>query len=219
MAGDLGISMANGNLTITGTAAADNIRVMQSGSKLNVISGYAPPLRSFPLTEVTSLKIIADGGNDRVEVKANSKVFDTIFIHLGSGSKELVDVGIGGARSATIDAKDSLGTTVYLDGYFSGLATVDYGTDPGADSFQTQKSTFDRLDLKMGGGNDFCQLSQTSVRNASINLGSGDDTFRNIYGSDVQEGTIDGGTAVRGNNGAAHDLEIEFQFAVSDCKF
>jgi hypothetical protein len=145
------------------------------------------------------LNIATNGGNDRIEVKASSKIFDAIFINLGSGSKEWVDVGVGGARSVTIDAKASLGTKVFLDGYFSGLASIDYGSDPAADEFYTQKSTFNRLDVKMGGGDDFCQLSRTSVSNASINMGSGDDRFNNLYDSNVQAGTIDGGTAVRGN--------------------
>lgn len=198
MAGDLGIQLVNGTLHISGSNAGDNIRVMQSGNNLAVIRGDAPPLRTFPLAAVSSLNIVANGGNDRVEVKANSKVFDTFFIDLGSGSNEIVDVKIGGARSATIDARASLGTNVYLDGVFSGLASVDYGTDLGGDFFQTQKSRFNRLDLKMGGGNDFCQLSQTSVNSASISMGDGDDTFHS-FGSDVQGGIIDGGTAVRGN--------------------
>jgi hypothetical protein len=199
MAGDLGISMVNKTLTITGTEAGDNIRVMQIGNNLNVYNGYGRPRVTYPLSEVSVLNVQANGGNDRIEVKASSKVFDAIFIDLGRGSKELVDVGVGGARSATINANASLGTTVYLDGYFSGLASVDYGTDPADDDFYTQNSSFNRLDLKTGGGNDFCQLLRTSVRSASINMGSGDDTFRNAYNSDVQEGTIDGGNAVRGN--------------------
>ncbi len=199
MAGDLGVSMANGNLTITGTDTGDSIRVMQIGSNLSVYNGYGRPQVTYPLSAVSVLKVNANGGNDRIEIKANAKIFDAIFIDLGSGSKEFVDVGVGGARSVAIDAKASLGTDVFLDGYFSGLASVDYGSDPGADKFYTQKSTFNRLDVKMGGGDDFCQLSRTSVSNAAINLGSGDDRFNNLYDSNVQAGTIDGGTAVRGN--------------------
>jgi len=199
MAGDLGVSMANGNLTITGTDTGDNIRVMQIGKNLSVYNGYGSPQVSYPLSAVNVLNINAKGGNDQVTIKAIDKIFDSIFINLGSGSKELIDVGVGGARSVAIDANASLGTQVSLDGYFSGLASVDYGNDPAADTFYTQKSTFNRLDLKMGGGNDICQVSRTTVANASINLGAGDDTFRNIYDSNIQSGTIDGGTAVRGN--------------------
>jgi hypothetical protein len=199
MAGDLGIALVNGTLNVTGSDAGDFVRVMQIGNNLSVYQGYSKPLRTYPLSSVGSLNIATNGGNDRIEVKASSKIFDAIFINLGSGSKEWVDVGVGGARSVTIDAKASLGTKVFLDGYFSGLASIDYGSDPAADEFYTQKSTFNRLDVKMGGGDDFCQLSRTSVSNASINMGSGDDRFNNLYDSNVQAGTIDGGTAVRGN--------------------
>lgn len=192
-------TLSNGNLQINGTNNSEYVRVNQLGQNITVSVGFARSFAAFPASAVRSLQMNMNAGNDKVEVNLQQRTLDSIFVDMGLGSNERVDLDFGNVNSLTVNSVGSLGTSAFLRGTVNGRASIDFGSDPANDSLNINRSYIRNLNVNMGGGNDYCQLNGTRVDQAMINLGSGDDTFSNAWGSEVTSGTIDGGSAVRGN--------------------
>lgn len=199
MAADVTATLSAGTLQITGTDRAEMVRVNQVRDNITVSIGYGRPFAAFPATAVQKLSLNMKAGNDSVEVNLQRQALDSIFVQMGLGSKERVDLGLGSVNSVTINAVESLASTVIIEGTVKNKAAVDFGNDSSGDSLRVVNSSVGNLDVKMGGGNDLLTLHRSRVDRAVIDMGSGDDTFTNSWNSEVVNGTIDGGTAVRGN--------------------
>ncbi len=200
MAAEVTAALQGGTLQVTGTDNAEFVRVVQVGSSIRVSLAYAQPFRSFAANDVKSIQVNLNGGNDKLELNLPVKSLDALFVNMGRGSNESAYLTFGSAKSLNVNAIDSLHTTVFSTGVVNGVADINFGNDTGNDSlFIGQGATINNLRANMGGGDDFLQLHSSRIGQATINMGDGDDRFTNAWGSEVSSGSINGGTAIRGN--------------------
>ncbi len=198
MAADVTANLSRGTLQISGSDRADQVVVNQVGQNITVSLGSSRPFASFSASQVNSLRVNLNGGNDILNVNLYQKSLDAVFVEMGSGSRERVDLKLGSARTLAVNAVNSFSTTAILSGNIQSRAEIDFGTDTGADNLFVNNSTFGMLDVKLGGGNDEFRMSNSKIDRAAIDFGAGDDWLNNVQ-SEVSSGSIDGGTAVRGN--------------------
>jgi hypothetical protein len=96
----LSVAVANGILTVTGTDAADNIRVVERGTTLTVRDGSgASNVFDLNATEIDEVDVNAGGGNDRIrltglDIPAN--------VDAGAGNDQV----FAGAQDDTINGGD-----------------------------------------------------------------------------------------------------------------
>jgi hypothetical protein len=200
MAANLSANLSGGTLRVTGTEGAEFVRVVQIGNNVAVYNGHntrSPLLSPRPISQLNNLQIQLNGGNDRVEVNLQ-KALDSIFIDMGRGSNESIDLKAQSVRNLNVTATQSLNTRANLSANVSGVANLQFGD--GQDTLQINRSTINELRAGTGRGNDTMVLHSTSVDRAIVNLGEGDDKFQNIWGSQVSQGTIDGGSSGKHGN-------------------
>ncbi|MBM3965820.1 MAG: hypothetical protein FJ308_12270 [Planctomycetes bacterium] len=197
MAADFASAGIQGNtLVVNGTNNRDDIQILQVSPTIIQVRNLGRVVGDFSNSAISNVQVNLNAGNDRITMNLDQKSLDQVYINMGSGSNDTAVLRFGNVNTLVTDAKASLGSYVEMRGTVNVKAFVDYGTDPGADTFLAYSSSIANLEVKMGGGKDLCGLRNTSVSSASINLGSGNDTFIND-GSNVDSGTIDGG---RGGN-------------------
>lgn len=95
-------TLANGVLTLTGTAAADKIGLVQSGSSLTV--GLNGATQTFSLNSISSVVVQAGEGNDVVDASTLTR---SMYVNAGPGFDNVVgglgnDTLSGGAQSDTL---------------------------------------------------------------------------------------------------------------------
>ena len=198
MAADVTAALSAGTLQVTGTDKADIVRINQGRNTISVSVGLNSPFASFAANEVRNLRINMNGGNDKVYVNLQQAALDSIFVDMGRGVNEGMDLRLGSVGTMNIDAVASLHTNASISGTINGTASVDFGSGAGDDVLTVWNSSARSLNVKMGGGDDRCVLTRSQVDRAMIDLGAGDDNLSNNT-SDVLGGTINGGSAVRGN--------------------
>jgi hypothetical protein len=200
MAADISANLSGGTLRISGTDNGEFVRVVQVGSNIAVYNGYntrSPILSPRPVSQVNNIQIQMKGGNDTVELKV-AKALDSIFIDMGKGSNERIFGSAQAVRNLTVAATQSLNTSANLSANVTGVANFQFGA--GQDTLQLNRSTINDLRVGMGRGNDTMVLHSTAVTKASVNLGEGDDRFRNLWGSQVSQGSIDSGPSEKYGN-------------------
>ena len=135
-----------GRLVITGTAEADSITVDLSGDQLRVdLNG---DVTTFPLADVTSIRLDTDLGDDVMAANVPMKDFDILT---GAGNDAVTSIGGGNHKIDTGDGDDTIVTG-------DGNDTITAGEGDNS--------------VSSGAGND---LISTGPGNDTIDAGAGDD--------------------------------------------
>ncbi len=112
--------LAAGTLTVTGTADADRLRIVQEGDQLRVLNG-TEELGYFDSAAVTDITVNAGGGDDTVII--GDAVTQPVNVFGGDGDDKLV-AGAGGAALYGEEGEDTL---------FGGTGGTAFDGGPGAD--------------------------------------------------------------------------------------
>ncbi len=164
----LAVTLASGVLTVAGSNHNDNISVNRAGGKIVVHLNRTS--KSFTATQVDSILISGNGGNDRVTV---TKAIANVTIDGGAGNDVLnggggSDLITGGAGDDTIKGRGG------DDQMYGGALWLTTATRP-ADQFGTDT-------LNGGVGNDWLL---SGIESDIINDKSGADSFTGGPGNDV----------------------------------
>jgi len=199
MAADIRFDAQSGTLSITGTSAADTVQLNAYTTNTMDIWVNRSYMRLNP-NAVRAITMDLGAGNDRVEINGimkNQLNPNTVDIKLGTGVNESVWIELGSAKRINIDAIASRATNVGINASVTDRIFVDMGSDSdtGADKLRLYSSDINRLEARMGGGNDVIEVLFSTIQTANVSMGAGNDKVVTSGGDGhIGSGTIDGGT-------------------------
>ncbi len=199
------VTLVSGALSITGTGAADKVLISESAGTLSL--NYRGLAFTFNTTDVTSITVDGQGGDDTVTIDSTVSINSTVVGGTGNdsittgGGDDSVD---GGAGNDLIDA--GLGDDAITGG--DGVDTASYATRTQnltlaigtAGNGQGSENDTIGADVENLIGGDGADTLTGSLANNSLSGGNGDDEIAGGEGND----TVDGGAGqdlLDGENG------------------
>ncbi len=152
-------SLANGVLTVTGTAAADDVTIGAGGGTVSVILNNVE--QQFPAAQVTALTVSTGAGDDTIALN----YFNVPTTVSGGIGRDVLDLG-GFAGNATVNLDgqpdSTLGSSV-LNTFDSDIENLDVGVDAANSVVVNGNASDNVISIESG--------------SATVHGGAGDDTI------------------------------------------
>lgn len=205
-AGNVVASMANGNLTLTGDNSSNRITVFESEGEIRIIprSGTSTTINgeqsvTLPGPISGNLKVKMKGGDDFVTVEAD--VGKSVNANMGAGTDVLSLRTMTVTRNVKINMGTGTDDLSWLSMTVNGNVNINMGGTTGRaeDTSLASSQIGGSFKYKGGTGDQNVEILFSQIaKNASFNLGSGDDSV-------VTHRTIFDGL-VKANGGSGTDL-------------
>lgn len=183
-----------GILSVEGTRGNDFVWISVFPNNVTRVLSQGKIVKQFATSDYSAMSVKMLDGQDNLRIEASDHIaMGNVSVNMGTGGYDFAFIDVGSTRRLTVDVKQSASAKVVLKGNVVDEAFVDFGDDSGRDVLVCDGCDINRFVVKMGSGNDELFLSRSRIRNASLNLGAGNDTVMMDDRSDVVSGGIEGG--------------------------
>ena len=215
MAGDVSVSVTDGDLVINGDNENNEFMIIGTGvdSPYDIIGVNGTSINgqsAITVDELTDdIRINLKNGDNTLGL-SNVYAKDRMRVRTGKGNDTIVLEESGAKRMLNINS-GSGDDSIYL--YRSGSRRIDVRTGAGNDELALDNSQTQYLNAKTGGGNDEMYVGDTTfVFHARTNLGAGADKLMFqpgiAFGDDVRFVGGGGSDAYGGNGAVFQSFEV-----------